>query len=177
VDASNLENVVKRLLDAVKHIKFEGIKVIPGVELTYILPAKIQEFAGWARSLGAKLVLVHGQSPVEPVPEGTNTAALLSAVDVLCHPGLLTKEEARLAAKNGVFLEITSKNGHCFANGHVAKIAKEAGASLIFASDAHTPSQLLSPQMIEKVLLGAGLSQGEVEDAYKAAERLLEKVS
>lgn len=176
VDASNIENVIKSLLEALKYINFEGINVLPGVELTYIPPDRIPDFARWARKLGAKLVLVHGESPVEPVPEGTNKAALLSQVDILAHPGLLLEEEAKLAAKNGVYLEITSKEGHCFANGHVVKMAKKFGAPFLFSSDAHTPSQIISPSFVKKVLIGAGLCEEEIEDVYRAAEKLLQKI-
>ena len=43
---------------------------------------------------------------MEPVEPGTNEAAIRSPwVDVLAHPGLITPEEARLAAERGVRLE------------------------------------------------------------------------
>ena len=33
-------------------------------------------------------------------------------------------------------MEISGKRGHCLTNGHVARVAREAGAKLIFGSDA-----------------------------------------
>ena len=59
---------------------------------------------------------------------GTNHAACTCRdVNVLAHPGLITNEEARLAATNGIALEITSRGGHNRTNGHVARIARETG--------------------------------------------------
>ena len=36
-----------------------------------------------ARALGAKVVIVHGETIVEPVPRGTNLAAIEAGVDIL----------------------------------------------------------------------------------------------
>jgi putative hydrolase len=78
--------------------------------------------AAEARRMGAAHVVVHGQSPVEPVEPGTNLAAVsCKDVDMLAHPGDLTEDEARLAAENGVFLELTAKDGHSLGNGRVAR--------------------------------------------------------
>ena len=48
-------------------------------------------------------------------------------VDILAHPGLITKDEAERAAKNGVCLEITTRKGHSLSNGHVAQMAGQTG--------------------------------------------------
>ncbi|NIV31534.1 MAG: PHP domain-containing protein, partial [Anaerolineae bacterium] len=58
-------------------------------------------------------------------------------VDILAHPGLITLEETELAARNGVFLELSARPAHAPANGHVAKMARLAGAKLIVNSDNH----------------------------------------
>jgi histidinol phosphatase-like PHP family hydrolase len=71
--------------------------------------------------------VVHGETIVEPVLPGTNRAAIAAGVDILAHPGLITKEEAMLAAQKGVLLEITTRRGHSFTNGHVASIARVCG--------------------------------------------------
>ena len=57
---------------------------------------------------------------MEPVETGTNLAAIEAGVDILAHPGLITPEEATLAAERGVALEITTRAGHSLTNGHVA---------------------------------------------------------
>ncbi len=145
---------------------FWPIEAIWGVELTHLPPGAIDGAARKAKELGARLVVVHGETPVEPVEKGTNRAAIESPwVDVLAHPGLLSIEEGRLAARNGVFLEISARRGHCLGNGNVAKVARETGALLLINSDAHSPGDLLSPGMIGKVGLGAGLTEEELHRA------------
>ena len=45
-------------------------------------------------------MVVHGETIIEPVEKGTNLAAVQSPyVDILAHPGLLSLEEAKLAAE------------------------------------------------------------------------------
>jgi putative hydrolase len=154
------------------------ILAIPGIELTH-LPAKaIGEMAKKARELGARIVVVHGETIVEPVEKGTNLAAIESPdVDILAHPGLITLKEAKLAAANGTFLEISARKGHSLTNGHVAKIALEAGARLVIDSDAHTDSDLLSEDFALAVLRGAGLDEEGCKQALIAnPERLVKKL-
>ena len=87
-----------------------NIIAIPGVEITHVPAELIPEAAERAKSLGAKLVVVHGETIVEPVEPGTNSYALSSPnVDVLAHPGLIGAEQAKTAAKQGVFLEISAR--------------------------------------------------------------------
>lgn len=144
--------------------RYWDILAIPGVELTHLPPAAIAEAARTARELGARIVVVHGETIVEPVPSGTNIAALRCPdVDILAHPGLLSPEEARLAADNGTFLEISARKGHCLGNGRVAKLARVAGARLIVDSDAHDPGDLLTEAFSLSVALGAGLERHEVQ--------------
>ena len=139
--------------------RYWPIQVIVGVELTHVPAEAIHDAAAHARSEGAEIVIVHGETPVEPVPEGTNHASIACGlVDVIAHPGFLTLEDAKLAATNDVFLEITSRRGHSLTNGHVARIATDAGARMIVNSDAHEPSDLLRPEFQRAVALGAGIS-------------------
>ena len=109
-----------------------------------------------------KVVNVHGETVVEPVEPGTNLAAASSTnVDILAHPGLITLDEARIAARNGVILEVSARRGHGFTNGHVVKTAREAGALTVLDSDAHSHHDLLTRDFALKVALGAGLDDDE----------------
>lgn len=136
-----------------------GIEAIPGVELTHLPAAAINDVAKKAKQSGALLVVVHGESPVEPVEEGTNLAAVKSRyVDILAHPGHMAQEVAELAARNGVFIEITTRRGHCITNAHVAKLAAEAGALMLLNSDTHDEEDLLSEQLAREVLAQAKIS-------------------
>ena len=132
---------------------------MPGVEITHTPKGDIDRLAKEARRLGAGIVNVHGEPIMEPVEPGTNMAAVSSNnVDILAHPGLITGEEASIAASNGVFLEVSGRKGHGLANGHVVKTAASAGAQLILDSDAHEPQDLMTREYAEKVAIGAGLS-------------------
>jgi histidinol phosphatase-like PHP family hydrolase len=138
-------------------------------------PARIAEAATGARGLGAKIIVVHGETLVEPVAPGTNRAALEADIDILAHPGLISEEEARLAARRCICLEITTRKGHSLSNGHVAQMARRCGAKLIVNTDSHAPGDLTPREMARKIAMGAGLSGEEFEQCLKNSEALVEK--
>ena len=175
VGLGNLEFVLKALIiDCEQATKRWDILALPGVEITHVPKEDIDLVARTAKEMGAKLVAVHGETLVEPVEPGTNEAALRSDfVDVLAHPGLITYDEARLAAERGIYLEVSARKGHSLANGHVVKIAKEAGAATVLDSDAHEPEDLLTPEIRQKVAKGAGLSDDEVHELLETNPRKL----
>ncbi|MBT9158885.1 MAG: DNA polymerase/3'-5' exonuclease PolX [Dehalococcoidia bacterium] len=149
--------------------KYWDIAAIPGVELTHLPVSAISDVAKQAREMGARLVIVHGETIIEPVEQGTNAAAVQSPyVDILAHPGLITVEECTLAKRNGVFIEISARKGHSLANGHIAKIARATGARLLLDSDAHHPGDLLSVNLAIAILRGAGLSGSDIEEAFQS---------
>ena len=178
-DESNIEDLVKRAVTAARSwADDEGITVIPGVEITHVPPARIAGVAARARELGARLVVVHGETITEPVAPGTNAAAVRCPdVDILAHPGLLTAEDCEAASINGVHLEITARKGHSAANGHVAKVGLQTGANLIFGTDAHAPGDLVTVQYARTVLLGAGIDATEIDNVFRNAKTLLEKIT
>ncbi|MGE5599863.1 MAG: histidinol phosphate phosphatase domain-containing protein [Bacteroidota bacterium] len=150
------------------------IRVLVGVELTHVPPAAVADLAAEARSYGAEVVVVHGESPVEPVEPGTNRAAVsCPAVDILAHPGLLTEAEAELAAANGVFLELSARGGHNIANGRVVRLGRQAGARFLVNSDTHAPGDLLTPERARTVALGAGLGEEELHACLVEGPRAL----
>lgn len=175
-DRSNLDLIIPRVVRAVEEInRHNRIQAVAGIELTHVPPATIGPLAVEARELGARLVVVHGETIVEPVMPGTNRAGLEADIDILAHPGLLTEEEAALAARRGIHLEISGRKGHSFANGHVVRVAQAAGASLVVNSDAHAPGDLLSGEMVERIVLGAGLDQTALQQMTQDAETLLRR--
>ena len=140
------------------------IIAIPGVEITHVPVSLIPEAAERAKALGARLVVVHGETIVEPVEPGTNAAALASPdVDILAHPGLITLEEARLAARQGIYLEVSARRGHSLTNGHVVTQGRQAAADLLLGSDAHDPEDLLTPGLARQIGKGAGLDGEELD--------------
>ena len=179
VGLGNVEFVLKTLIiDCAQATKRWDILVLPGVEITHVPKDDIDLVARTAKEMGAKLVAVHGETPVEPVEPGTNEAALRSDyVDVLAHPGLITYEEARLAAEKGIYLEVSARKGHSLTNGHVVKTAREAGAITVLDSDAHEPDDLLTPDIRHNVAKGAGLNDDEIHALLETnPQKLLAKL-
>jgi putative hydrolase len=175
-DASNLDWIVSRLVLVTKAVNpYRKVQAVPGVELTHLPPETIPEMASEARRLGARLVVVHGETLVEPVPRGTNRAAVEADIDILAHPGLITEEEARLAARKGILLEVSARKGHCLANGHVVQVARKTGAGLILNTDSHGPGDFISRAFAMKTALGAGLNEEEFELMMGTARALAQK--
>jgi len=162
VDYTNIEHILS-CVSKVKYLEdLLDIRILVGAELTHVPPQKIGPLADLARKLGAEILVVHGESPVEPVRPGTNRAALEAGVDILAHPGFITLEEAELARENDVCLEITSRLGHNITNGHVVRMAKLAGAKMVVDTDSHSPRDLINSERAVEIAMGAGLS---LEDA------------
>lgn len=159
-DSSNMDFILPRIIQAAKDLNpYSTTRLIPGIELTHVPPGLIAQLINKARQLGAQVVVVHGETVVEPVAPGTNRAAIEAGADILAHPGLITEEEVQLAAKNNIFLELSGRKGHSITNGYVAKLAEKLGAKLVVCADAHSPSDFLTPEMARIVALGAGLSE------------------
>jgi putative hydrolase len=179
VDISNYDFVIPRIVKACQQAATElnHITVIPGAELTHINPDDIPLLVKEARSLGARLIVVHGETIVEPVRPGTNRKALESDVDILAHPGLIAEEDVRLAQERNIALEVTARKGHCLTNGHVVKLARQCGARLILNTDAHAPDDLLTLERAQKIAMGAGLSQDDFNEMLKNSRAIIKTAS
>jgi histidinol phosphatase-like PHP family hydrolase len=163
-DSSNMDFIIPRMIQAARDLNpHSRTRLLPGIELTHVPPALIAPLTRKARQLGAQVVVVHGETIVEPVAPGTNMAAIEAGVDILSHPGFLSIAEAELAAQKGVFLELSGRKGHSLTNGHVAKMALRCGAKLVVNADAHAPGDFLTAEMARMVALGAGLTEEEYE--------------
>lgn len=165
-DASNMDFVLPRVAAMAKEYSiYMDILIVAGVELTHVPPALMEQEVRRARALGAGIVVVHGETIVEPVETGTNLAAIEAGVDVLAHPGLITAEEVRLAAEKGVLLEITTRAGHGYTNGHVLALARAHGARMVVNNDAHAPRDLVCAELRRKIALGCGMTPEEYRQA------------
>ena len=175
-DSSSFDLIIPRIDRVADDLgKAWGLTVLPGVELTHIPPAEVAAATEEARSLGAKIIVSHGETIVEPVAPGTNRASIEARVDILSHPGLITDEEVELAARLGVCLELSARKGHCLCNGHVARLALRHGAKLVVNSDAHAPGDLVPLEFARRVALGAGLNEAQFEECLKNSAELVEK--
>ncbi|HEY4695544.1 MAG TPA: histidinol phosphate phosphatase domain-containing protein [Candidatus Hydromicrobium sp.] len=176
---SNLDFIISRVKkDCELAEKYWKISAIPGVELTNVPSKSINDMAKAAKELGAKIVVAHGESIAENVEPGTNLEAVKSKyIDLLAHPGIIKLEEAKLAALNGIFIEISSRAGHSLTNGIVVSIGREAGVKFLINSDAHSHHDLFRSGMQERVGLGSGLKKDEIEEIYnKNYKEFLKKI-
>lgn len=177
VDHSNLEHTLSSITRICEELNKVGrIKVIPGVEITHVPPKLIPNLVEQSRKLGAKIIVVHGETIVEPVPPGTNSAALDCDIDILAHPGLINRADVKKASSKKIHLEISGRKGHCFTNGHVARLAIELDAPLIFNTDAHSDEDLMNRDQALQVLKGAGLTDKDSERVLDNAGKLIKKL-
>ncbi len=173
-DSSNIDFIIPRIVAVAEELnRVVNIKVIPGIEITHVPPSLIAENARRARSLGAKIIIVHGETIAEPVAPGTNSAALEADIDILAHPGLITEEEVLKAKERGIFLEISARKGHSLTNGHVGKLALKTGAKLVINTDTHDPDNLIDINMAKQIVCGAGLTEKDFEIMQKNASTFL----
>jgi histidinol phosphatase-like PHP family hydrolase len=167
-DYSNIKQLIKAILDFCRTWPQKGrIKVLPGIELTHLPPEQFKPLTNYARSKGIKIIVGHGQTPVEPVVSGTNAAAISAGIDILAHPGVISDEDTLLAKEKGVFLEVTTRLGHNQTNTHVINQALKHGARLVLNTDSHHPDDIITPEEIINRALEAGLSKERIADIYK----------
>lgn len=177
-DHSNIDFIIPRIVKVCEKISSAfSIKAIPGIELTHVHPDHIYELSKTARSLGARIIVVHGETIAEPVMPGTNMAAVNSPIDILAHPGLLSEEEAKRAAANSICLEISARKGHSLTNGHVAGLARKHNAKLVLNTDSHAPEDLVPRERARIIAAGAGMSDDEIKEMFNNSESLAIKAS
>jgi histidinol phosphatase-like PHP family hydrolase len=176
-DYTNLEQLIEAAKKA-KYLEEEwDIRVLSGVELTHVPPRQIAPLAKKAKELGAEIVVVHGETIAEPVAPGTNAAAVACEyVDILAHPGLISEEDVETAKENNVCLEITARNGHNRTNGHVARLALQAGATLLVNTDTHAPENLITDEAALRIAMGAGLTEAKAREVLKASARKIAEI-
>jgi putative hydrolase len=179
VGIGNCEDVIRQVARDCAHCnRYWDILAVPGVEITHVPARAIAEVARAARAAGAKVIGVHGETLVEPVEPGTNLAAVSCRdVDFLAHPGILGEEEARLAAANDIFVEVSARKGHCLGNGRTVAMSRQFGFRMLLNSDAHEPGDLLTAEFQRQVAIGAGLQEDElnavlVENPQRLISRL-----
>jgi histidinol phosphatase-like PHP family hydrolase len=175
-DQSNIDLIVPRIVKVFSEIQpYTSIVLLPGVEITHVPPDTIPDMAKEARRLGAKIIVVHGETIAEPVKKGTNKMALQSDIDILAHPGLIADEEVKEAQKRGIYLEITARKGHSLTNGHVAMLALKYSAKLVINTDSHSPGDFISKDFAINILKGAGLGENDIMKVFENMEELVRR--
>ncbi|WP_292486455.1 histidinol phosphate phosphatase domain-containing protein [Methanohalobium sp.] len=173
-DYTNFEQLVD-VAEKTKYLEdVYDIKILSGVELTHVPPAKIEPLVEKSRKMGADIVVVHGETVTEPVISGTNSTVVeLGEVDILSHPGLITKDDVQKAYDNDICLEITSRKGHNITNGHVAKLGLEVGATMVVNTDTHGPDDLITTEMARKIAIGSGLDEKHADEILHNSKQLI----
>jgi len=175
VDASNIDFIVPKIVQAIRKLReYLSIEALPGAEITHAPPQTIPDLVKEARQLGAKIVVVHGETLVEPVKPGTNRAAIEAGADILAHPGLISEEDLLFAKEKGVTLEITARKGHSLSNGYVAKEAVRLGVRLCINTDSHSPSDLITKEFASKILLGSGIENTRLDLIFENSKVIIE---
>ena len=175
VDASNIDFIVPKIVQAIRKMReYLSIEALPGAEITHAPPQTIPDLVKEARQLGAKIVVVHGETLVEPVRPGTNRAAIEAGADILAHPGLISEEDLLFAKEKGVTLEITARKGHSLSNGYVAKEAVRLGVRLCINTDSHSPSDLITKEFASKILLGSGIENTRLDSIFENSKVIIE---
>jgi len=171
VDFSNVDSVIRSTKRAAEGCY--GVEVLVGAEITHVVPEKIPKLVRKAKALGAQVIIVHGETTVEPVAPGTNkAAAALGDVNIIAHPGFVSQEDAELASQNGIYLELTARCGHNVTNGHVAKTA----LNILVNTDCHG-TELIGTAGAERIARGAGLNEEEAQRVtHRNARSLLNEI-
>ena len=174
-DPSTLPILLPTLKTLVKTCSlYAGIEAFAGVELVHVPPALLPDAVGQAREQGAALILAHGES----IPR--QLAAINAGVDILAHPGLITVEDAQLAAEKGVLLELNTAPRHCLANGHIVRMAERFGCELLLNSDASSSADFESPDVTQALrkaaALGAGLDAEGLSRLHVTERKLVQKL-
>ncbi|MBN2441063.1 MAG: histidinol phosphate phosphatase domain-containing protein [Spirochaetales bacterium] len=178
VDASNLEHVLSCITQFCKKTReFVEITLLAGVEITHVPPRQIENIVTFARLHGADIVVLHGETICEPVPEGTNLAGIKAGIDILAHPGLISETEVRIAAERGVHLEISARKAHGLGNGRVYQLAKKYNAKCVLDTDTHGPGDLFTPEYRKKVAMGAGMTEEEYESVKNNMRSIVREIT
>src|SRR5210317_1712718 len=69
-DSSNMDFIIPRIVKVAADLnRYASTLLIPGIELTHVPPEMFGDLTAKARELGAKIVVAHGETVVEPVRE------------------------------------------------------------------------------------------------------------
>lgn len=177
VDSSNIDFVLPRIVKVSKVLNKDwDIFVIPGVEITHAPLKEIPQLVKFARKNGAEVVVVHGETVMEPVIPGTNRCAIEAGCDIVSHPGNITEEDVILAAKRGVALEITTRKSHSVTNGHVYGLAHLNKAKMVLDTDSHSPENLISDEEAISFLTSLGIDLNEIKSIFRNSQDIVNRI-
>jgi putative hydrolase len=174
-DYSNIDSIISALRKFCSKLpKNFPLKVLPGVELTHLPLNQFKPLAAYCRANGVKIIIGHGETVSEPVVCGTNRACLESDIDILAHPGHISDQDVKFAAKRGIFLELTTRKSHGRTNREVAAKALKWNAKLILNHDSHGPCDILSPEQTKRAAIrSAAITAARVSQIIRQTSLLV----
>jgi histidinol phosphatase-like PHP family hydrolase len=178
VDVTTIENVAASILKLLKYAELhEGIRIVPGAELTHC-PAKTDRRADRHGTQARLLVRRRSRRDHRGARGGRDQCRGHRGGGRHPRPSRPHHDERGGSGEGpGVLLEITTRKGHSLTNGHVAKLARAAGAKLVINTDSHSPSDLVTDAEALKVVLGAGLGEEDFAAMQQNAEALIRKIA
>jgi histidinol phosphatase-like PHP family hydrolase len=183
-DASDIDQVLIRTMKARELSDYWDVNVLAGCEITHAPVKTIGHLIEKAKNLGADLVIVHGETPTEPVEAGTNLAAIHGHADILAHPGYISLAELRLAAEVGVAIELSLRSKQFDGNRHIISVLKEHDlindVPLVINADAHDDVQIKCDALVEvfeKQCCCPILSHFELPSLYEQVAQTMERLS
>lgn len=177
VDSSNIDFVLPRIVRVSRLLNmYWPIKVIPGIEITHAPLEEIANLVKYGRKKKAGVIVVHGETISEPVIRGTNRVAIECRADILAHPGLLREDDARLASKNGVYVEITTRALHNKTNEHVRDMARRTDVKLVLNTDTHQPEDLVDDKFAGNFLKSLVFNDDEINRIFSNSRDIIAKL-
>jgi len=177
VDSSNIDFVLPRIVKVCRVLnKYWKIRSIPGVEITHVPLQEIKPLVRFARRLGAKIILVHGETVSEPVIPGTNRCGIEAGCDILAHPGLITRKDLELARAKSVCLELTTRANHSRSNKRLFELARATGAKLVLNNDTHSAGDLITEGRAKQLLTNLGAKRAEIASIFRNSAVLIGKI-
>ena len=77
-DSSNIDFIIPRIVAIARELnRVMNVTVIPGIEITNVPPDFIEKTTGKARALGAKIIVVHGETLLDSVAPGTDRKSVV----------------------------------------------------------------------------------------------------
>lgn len=132
------------------------------LKLMHIPPQLLENAILQYKLAGVSLVGVYGETISDIVEEGTNFAACNAKADILYCAGLIDDNTTEVAAKNNVYLEISTHQKHAYCNAHLVSKAREHKAKLIIGSNANCVLEIHNPEMQSLVCQGANIKLSDV---------------
>ncbi len=174
----NYKSIAPKIIEFVENNqhRYKDILLVPGVEITFASRKQMEAITKYVRSIGTKLVVVHGEGSLDGTGHDTNNSAIDNCVDILAHPGTITDNQAQKAANNNVAFELSARDCYRYSNKDIAEKAFRHGANLVINSDGHYESAMLTEEKILGVAKNANLTKEQLQNIKDSTVNLVKRL-